>query len=120
MRKFSPFPLLNNLFQFLNAQQIYKKCANTTLMFFYCVDKSPTKIQPPKGWGIEASTPQSRRRKIAMRSWTACTAAAEYCEKPQQKLMVVLLPIAHKKTTVAFFKLMWFCKIIPLILCAFK
>jgi hypothetical protein len=29
--------------------------------------------------GIGASTPQSRRREFAMRSYAACTAAAEYC-----------------------------------------
>jgi hypothetical protein len=59
-----------------------------------CVDKSPIKIQPPNGWGIGASTPQSRRRKIAMRSLRACTAAAEYCGEPQQKLLKALLLIA--------------------------
>jgi hypothetical protein len=43
---------------------------------------------------MEASTPQSRRREIAMRSWTGCTAAAEYCEQPQQMPMIVPLLIA--------------------------
>jgi hypothetical protein len=58
------------------------------------VDKSSIKILLPNGWGIGASTPQSRRREFAMRSWRACTAAAEYCGEPQQKLMVAGLLIA--------------------------
>jgi hypothetical protein len=59
-----------------------------------CVEKSPIKNQPPKGWWMEASTPQSRRGKFAMRSYTACTAAAEYCEQPQPKMIEALLLIA--------------------------
>jgi len=35
--------------------------------------------------GIEASTTQSRRRKFALRSYNACTAAAEYCGEPARR-----------------------------------
>jgi len=35
--------------------------------------------------GIEASTPQSRRRQFALRSWRVCKAAAEYCEQPARR-----------------------------------
>ena len=35
--------------------------------------------------GIEASTTQSRRRQFALRSYNACTAAAEYCGEPARR-----------------------------------
>jgi hypothetical protein len=43
---------------------------------------------------IGESTLQSRRRYTAKRSYTACTAAAEYCVEHQLKLLAVLLLIA--------------------------
>jgi hypothetical protein len=37
-----------------------------------------------------------------MRSWMACTAAAEYCGEPLPKLMVVLLLIANNFLKIIF------------------
>ena len=44
--------------------------------------------------GIEASTPQSRRRDYDMRSWKTGTAAAEYCGEPARR---------HKKEKIIYF-----------------
>jgi hypothetical protein len=67
--------------------------------------KRSIKILPLKGWGIEASTPQNRRGKFAMRSYTVSTAAAEYCEKPLRKPIVAGLLIAPKYVVFNWFKI---------------
>jgi hypothetical protein len=96
MRKFPPLPLIKQFFQFLNTQQVLYKMRQffiflkpSSIQLHYCkvtMVAASTKGKPAmqqggsaSAPGIGASTPQSRPVNIAMRSWMACTAAAEYC-----------------------------------------